>query len=550
MASISTTWLYQDRGLKGIVFSQSHAAGNPCFNYKTSLVRSFPVGLFQVRIGSNVSLGRTPLLPCIRCEKNDESSKDVSVDESSKDVPVDEPTKEVTVERAPYYSYLDSTSGQLEPASGARASIPGQDYWPEGTASRVRAANAPEPTGKSIGSPSFGRSPGSRRRKNKSSVAAHESSEPSGESSDPVALALEPEILEDTTEDFKDISSDYVVYQTEPEKEEETGYELDKKLGRPHPFIDPEAKKPLEDPLTSDQLWWNWRKPDKEQWSRWQRRRPDLETVFLKAMAETGQVKLYGEQPTLTETSLYRARRHLFKEERLQAEQERLDKIGPLAYYSEWVKAWKRDTSREAVQKHFEETGENETTQLIDMFSHQTDREYRIMMGTDIRIKRDPLAMRMREDQIKQIWGGDPVYPTVNYIQDPDEVIDYRGPDFHEPTPNMLSFLKEHGKIISREELEKILSKEKTEVLEAPDMDEAMAQAVDIGENDDEGEDSEAEVNDQREKITRNWSVLKSTPQLNKSKDKPKKEGPMSLDEAVDDSENLTDFLMDFEEEE
>lgn len=36
------------------------------------------------------------------------------------------------------------------------------------------------------------------------------------------------------------------------------------------------------------------------------------------------------------------------------------------------------------------------------MFSHQTDREYRIMMGTDVRVPRDPLAMRMREDQIKQ----------------------------------------------------------------------------------------------------------------------------------------------------
>ena len=87
---------------------------------------------------------------------------------------------------------------------------------------------------------------------------------------------------------------------------------------------------------------------------------------------------------------------------RLQAEQERLEKIGPMAYYSEWVEAWKRDTSREAVQKHFEETGEDENTQLIEMFQHQTDREYRIMMGTDIRIQRDPLAMRMREDQIKQ----------------------------------------------------------------------------------------------------------------------------------------------------
>lgn len=36
------------------------------------------------------------------------------------------------------------------------------------------------------------------------------------------------------------------------------------------------------------------------------------------------------------------------------------------------------------------------------MFQHQTDREYRIMMGTDTRIPRDPLAMRMKEDQIKQ----------------------------------------------------------------------------------------------------------------------------------------------------
>lgn len=87
---------------------------------------------------------------------------------------------------------------------------------------------------------------------------------------------------------------------------------------------------------------------------------------------------------------------------RLQAEQERLEKVGPIAYYSEWVKAWKRDTSREAIQKHFEETGEDENKQLIEMFCHQTDREYRIMMGTDNRIRRDPLAMRMREDQIKQ----------------------------------------------------------------------------------------------------------------------------------------------------
>ncbi|XVE88443.1 hypothetical protein DITRI_Ditri19aG0070300 [Diplodiscus trichospermus] len=431
---------------------------------------------------------------------------------------------------------MDSTSGQLEPASGARASIPGEEYWPEGTASRVRAARAPEPTGTSAGSPSYGKSPGSRRRKYKTSAAAESSQVSIGPSDSKVS-----EIVDDIMEDPTDSSSEYVIYQPEYEENEEAGSELDKKLGRPHPFIDPKVKKPMEEPLTSEELWWNWRKPEKEQWSRWQRRRSDVEIVsailltvlkklyslkfivFLKAMAETGQVKLYGEHPTLTVQS---------KASSFQGR--------------------KRDSQCEAIQKHFEETGEDENTQLIEMFCHQTDREYRIMMGTDVRIQRDPLAMRMREDQIKQIWGGDPVYPTVNYIQDPDEVIDYRGPDFHEPTPNMLAYVKEQGKIISREELEKILAKEKTEEQEMTDIDDATARAVDIGENEDDDEEDYSEVSgeEEEEKITRNWSVLKTTPQLRKSKAKPKKEDPMSLEEAVDDSENLTDFLMDFEEDE
>ncbi|XP_012072179.1 protein PLASTID TRANSCRIPTIONALLY ACTIVE 12, chloroplastic isoform X2 [Jatropha curcas] len=520
-----------DRGLRSTVYVDSCFAGKPgCSHLQTSFVGSFSVRTPQVRFGSK-AFPKAPLLPCIKCEKKDEYIEHVSV------------------ERPPYHSYMDSTSGQLEPASGARASIPGQEYWPEGTADRVRAARAPEPTGTSTGSPSYGEMPGSRRKKYRTSATAPESS---------IVNVEAPESIDEMTEEPKDVLSDYVVYQTEPEEEQETGYDLDKKLGRPHPFIDPKVKKPIEGTLTSEELWWNWRKPEKEQWSRWQRRKPDVETVFLKAMAETGQVKLHGEEPTLTETALYRARKHLFKEERLRAEHERLEKIGPMAYYSEWVKAWKGDTSQEAIQKHFEETGEDENTQLIEMFCHQTDREYRIMMGTDIRIKRDPLAMRMREDLIKQIWGGDPVYPTINYIQDPDEIIDYRGPDFHEPTPNMLAYLKEHGKIVPREEFEATLAKEKTEQLEMTDMDEAMAQAVDIGENDDGGEDTdveeeeeeEEEVEEEEGEITRNWSVLKSTPQIRKSKAKPKKKGSMSLEEAVEDSENLTDFLMDFGEEE
>ncbi|RWW17752.1 hypothetical protein GW17_00018300 [Ensete ventricosum] len=252
---------------------------------------------------------------------------------------------------------MDSTSGQLEPASGARASIPGREYWPEGTASRVAAARAPEPPGKSDGKPSYGKNPGSRRRKYKGQATASEAAETiSDMSNQPV---LETSGLDSSVDEPKDPSEAYVIYQTEPEQENMSSYELDKEMGRPHPFVDPALDKPIEEPRTSEDLWWNWRKPEKEQWSRWQRRRPDVDT-------------------------------------------KRLEEIGPIAYYSEWVKAWDRDTSREAVQKHYEETGEDENIQLIKMFEHQAAEEYRIMMGTDIRIKRDPLAMRMREDQIKE----------------------------------------------------------------------------------------------------------------------------------------------------
>ncbi|XP_068657337.1 protein PLASTID TRANSCRIPTIONALLY ACTIVE 12, chloroplastic [Aristolochia californica] len=528
MASLPLPRFHQDKAFR---CSSNGSVVGIHQSQRFQLFDSFLMRKVQLNFGSSYSSHsrRPSLLPQIKCENKD-----------------DEHVKHIKVERPPYSSYMDSTSGQLEQASGARAAIPLPEYWPEGTGSKVRAARAPEPSGKSEGVSSYGKKPGSRRKKYKESAAATGSTEQSVVSTD----LSEDETLNDSTDDKKDESSEYVVYQSEPEEENLSPYALDKKMGRPHPFIDPSVKKPIEEPLTSEELWWNWRKPDKQQWSRWQRRRADVETVFAKAMAETGQIKLYGDHPTITETALLRARRHVFKEERLKAEQERLERIGPIAYYSEWVKAWKRDTSREAVQKHYEETGEDEIDQLMTMFSHQTAAEYRIMMGTDIRIKRDPLAMRMREDQIKEIWGGDPVYPTINYIQDPNEVIDYRGPDFHEPTPNMLSYLMEHGKIISREELQKILSKEKSEEVEITDIDEAMAKAVDIGENDDEGEDSDIEAEEVAdEKLNRNWSVLKSTPELRKSKEK-KKDSPMTLEEAVDDSENLTDFLLDFDEDE
>lgn len=562
MGSLSATFLYQDR---------CFYSGKPgCSLLQKSFIGQFPARKLQIGGGLSNSIKRYPKLFCSKPEKKEEEEEEEE----------EEPSQYVYVDRPPYTSYFDSNSGRIQPASGSRAAIPGQEYWSEGTADRVRAARAPGPTGKSSGTPSRGKKPGSRRKKYKAS-ASSDPSEVSTESNDATALGVSKNTIEepkdsdalavskdiveeakhsdalvvskDTLEEPKDSASEFVVYQTEKEEELDE-YELDKRAGRSHPFIDPKVRRTVGEPLSSEELWWQWREPKEGYWSRWQRRRPDVETAFVKAMAEKGEVKIYGEHPTLAEASLYRARRHLFKEERIKVEADTLERIGPVAYYSEWVAAWTRDTSREAIQKHFEETGEDENDQLLEMFSVQTAAEYHIMAGTDVRVPRDPLAMRMREDQIKQIWGGDPVYPTVNYIRDPNEVCDFRGPDFHEPTPEILDYLMELGVVTPREEFEEILEKEREEEVEqATDIDEAMAQAVDIGEqDDDEEEENVVESDDEEEKITRNWSVLKSTPELRntKGKPKPKKQGPLSLKEAIDDSENLTDFLLDFDENE
>lgn len=41
------------------------------------------------------------------------------------------------------------------------------------------------------------------------------------------------------------------------------------------------------------------------------------------------------------------------------------------------------------------------------------------------------------------VWGGDPVYPTKNYEQDPDAVADYRNENLHEPTPDIVDKLQD-----------------------------------------------------------------------------------------------------------
>lgn len=391
------------------------------------------------------------------------------------------------IEFPPYDSYIDPHTGEPVPAMGARSSIPDKEFWSEDTILRVRSAQASLPLDKSVSSshPSFGQQPGSRRKKFKERVSVTESS--AGETVDNEST---PEYANNSSDEAEDTPMPYVI--REPETNETVdAEELARKYGDPHSFVRQTSEK-LEGKLPNEDLWWNWRKPPigKETWSEWQKRAPDVDTVMAMAMAEAGQIKLHGEKPTVAEAAIARARKTVFKEERLKAEEERKAEIGPLAYYKEWVKAWKKDTSKEAVQKHFEETGEDEDLQLLNMFLCQTEREYRIMMGTDTRIRRDPLTMRMRPELKKAVFGGDPVYPTINYEQDPDHVVDYRGPNFHEPVPDILEVLRQKGRLISREELAKKIAKEKAEVeLEFDDIDDAIAGAIDIGEKDDEDED-------------------------------------------------------------
>ncbi|XP_020175545.1 protein PLASTID TRANSCRIPTIONALLY ACTIVE 12, chloroplastic [Aegilops tauschii subsp. strangulata] len=552
MASCSHPWLFP--GMSSPPPAASTAVPVPSFCKSSKVFAS----LRHRRNAGSVAPTRTRRCT-IRCVKDESIHFD--------------PSK---IEAPPYSSYFDSTSGQLEPASGARASIPGQEYWPEGTAARVRAARAPAPVGESAGTPSLGKKPGSRRKGYKGQVASASAAGGADTGGDDGEFIVATEVpLDDTLEETNDSLDEYVIYEA-PKEESLSEYEMDKMMGRPHPFVDPAKAMLAEEPKSSEELWWNWRrKSEAEMWSRWQRRRPDVDTVFAKAMAETGQIKIFGDHPTRTEAALAKTRRHLHKEERLEAEQRRLEEIGPIAYYSEWVEAYEqKDTSWEAIQKHFEETGEDANTQLITMFQHQTAGEYRIMMGTDVRIQRDPLAMRMREDQIKQIWGGDPVYPTVNYVQDPDEVIDYRSPEFHEPTPEVVPYLMEHGIMITKEELDARLMEEEEDINQdityIPEVKDPMSTAVDIGEhsfNEDSDDDEEVDkavtlpesLEDEEDggdeaaevegKVSQNWSVLKTTGQDEKPKEKLKKD-QMSLKDAINESENLTDFLMDFEEDE
>lgn len=86
----------------------------------------------------------------------------------------------------------------------------------------------------------------------------------------------------------------------------------------------------------------------------------------------------------------------------MREEESRRKKAGSVGYYKEWVKAWRSDTSKAAVEAKAKKTGEGVVDQLLDMLQHQSLKEYRQMQGTDVRIARDPLTMRMPEEEVKQ----------------------------------------------------------------------------------------------------------------------------------------------------
>ncbi|KAI5083023.1 hypothetical protein GOP47_0002766 [Adiantum capillus-veneris] len=366
-----------------------------------------------------------------------------------------------------YHTFDDPISGEPEPAYSAnRNTMPDPLFWSPDMPGIVRRARATRP--KKSASNTQGGKPGSRRRTSSKAIP-----EPSTQQSVQVYNFNE----EDDEDEYR---NEYVTYKDLNEKEPEK----------------PKDEKPQEDlkPLPDDKLWFNWRKipPEKEPWHEFSRPPTDPFAVLATAAAKRGQIKLFSDKPTVTETVLARARKEALSQERLDMEKKRREELGAMAYYKEWVRAWDKDTSKEAVQKHYEETGEGESVQLMQMFEHQTLAEYRVMMGTDPRIQRDPLCMRMTLEEKKSVWGGDPVYPTINYYQDPNAKADYRGPNFHEPHEDLLESLRKAGRLMSKEQLKKIHEKEAaSQTAMEKDFEDAIAGAVDIGEKEEEEEEEE-----------------------------------------------------------
>ncbi|KAL3685314.1 hypothetical protein R1sor_003336 [Riccia sorocarpa] len=470
-------------------------------------------------------------------------------DDAITDGPINEPE---------YFSYNDPNTGEPAPTYGIRPPLPDKQYWSDDMIDITRSSQAASPFDtpkKDVNDPSGKRKRAGGRRKKGSSRQATEEKEEDDAENEALLQTLKAKFNSDAVEEETESPEDEEEEEEDEEEEEKPDF-LNKTSGSSADATlalakvegggDDLTESPT--PLGNDELWWNWRKPppDQKPWSAWQKRAGDCDTVMAAAMAETGQIELFGEKPSIAEATLARARKRVFYEERMAAEEARKQEIGAMAYFKEWVKHYDEDVSKEAVQRRYEETGEEEGLQLLDMFANQTSEEYRIMQGTDIRIKRDPLTMRMREEQIKQVWGGDPVYPTINYERDPDEVADYRNPNMHEPIPDIVEMLRESGRLITQEEVKRLQELEKEQELQFAE-DDMLAGAVDIGEDENDDEEDEDDSDEEEDKPVAKPVNAKSS-RVKKSEPKAKEE--KSKVEILDDEEKSKVEIVDDEEEE
>ncbi|GBG88576.1 hypothetical protein CBR_g48045 [Chara braunii] len=239
--------------------------------------------------------------------------------------------------------------------------------------------------------------------------------------------------------------------------------------------------------LPEEELWWQWKPIPENQRrpSEWNQRVGDVDTMMAAAMAETGQIKLGGKYPTYTEAARARAKKTTLKQARLIKEEADRERKGMIAYYKEWARRY-NPPPEEVEQK-------SEVDQLFDLLSAQTRREYLQFRDLDLRLEKDPLIWRLRPDQVEQVWGGDPVYPTKNYEQDPNAIMDFTSHKYHEPTPELVDLFKESGRMLTREQMEeekkRWIAKSKPGIDEdnrLKDDDQEVLDAVDIGDEEDE----------------------------------------------------------------
>ncbi|CAI5936648.1 unnamed protein product [Closterium sp. NIES-65] len=180
----------------------------------------------------------------------------------------------------------------------------------------------------------------------------------------------------------------------------------------------------------------------------------DEEAMAL-AAAEAGHIRLHGDKPTTAKAVLARVRRKPLADERLAKEEELRERLRDLA--------WLHDTPF-GVPTFSCAPPSRVSSPLVAPPIHAptrlTQREYNVMCGRDVRLHKDPLAIRMDKKQCKRVWGGDPMYPTVNYEQAPSHGVDNRGLNFNEPSEDPLSVL---GKVVTQEQMEAIMTREQEE---------------------------------------------------------------------------------------